>query len=149
MTPSPNQQHLLNTLKNIEIPEKNVIYMIKGSCAVILNSSNPIIELISKRSSDPPNISSGTSMSQLDIYKNRLKTFNDGWRLDFLTPSQMAKAGFYYMGKQDRVKCMFCSHEFDYWCRGDDPVAEHKRKAPQCQFFNENKGNLNMLYIFI
>lgn len=78
--------------------------------------------------------------SDLSIYENRLETFKNGWLLTFITPIQMAKAGLYYMGKQDRVKCVLCLTEFDIWKRGVDPFVEHKRISPQCQFFNENQG---------
>lgn len=147
MTPSPSQKPVVHTLKNIAKHEKNVIHMANG-CPIILNTAYPITELISGSPPDPSNMSSETPTWDLTTYKNRLRTFNGEWKLDFITPSQMAKAGFYYLGKQDRVRCMFCSQEFDYWQRGDDPLVEHKRKAPQCPFFNENQGKFNKFFVY-
>lgn len=76
----------------------------------------------------------------LTIYEHRLRTFNVGWKLDFVTPEQMAKAGLYFLGKQDYVRCTFCSEEFDFWERGDDPIIVHKRVSPECPFFKQNQG---------
>lgn len=140
MTPSPRHKPpVVHTLSNIVKLEKNVIHMSNG-CPIILNSSFPLIELVSGSPPDPSNMSSEAPTWDLTIYENRLRTFNSEWKLPFITPDQMANAGLYYLGKQDRVRCMFCSKEFDYWQRGDDPLVEHKRKSPQCPFFRENGG---------
>jgi len=140
MTPSPNHKPVTHSLKNIVKHEKNVIHMANG-CPIILNTSYPLTEFISGSPPDSTNMSSKTPSWDLMSYENRLRTYV-GWKLDFITPSQMAKAGLYYLGKQDRVRCMFCSTEFDYWQRGDDPIEEHKRKSPQCSFFKEGRGKL-------
>jgi len=70
----------------------------------------------------------------MTVFENRLRTYQ-GWKLTFLTPYQMAEAGFYFIGTQDRVRCVYCTEEFDYWQRGVDPLAEHKRLSPECSFF--------------
>lgn len=139
MTPSPSQKSVTHTLNNIVKYEKNIIHMANG-CPIILNTSYPLTEVISG-SPLPSSMSSETPTWDLTMYDNRLRTFNDSeWKLKYITPKQMAKAGLYYTGKQDRVRCMFCSTEFDYWRQGDDPLVEHKRKSPQCPFLKENKG---------
>lgn len=142
MTPSPSHKPVVYAIKNIVKSDK--IVHIANGCPIILNTSYPIDEFIS---GSPPDstMSSESPTWDLTTYENRLRTFNADWKLDFITPSQMAKAGFYYLGKQDRVRCMYCSQEFDYWQRGDDPIVEHKRKAPQCQFFNENPGKFQYI----
>lgn len=76
----------------------------------------------------------------MSVYENRLKTFDNGWVLPFITPIQMAKAGLYYLGKNDRVRCVMCSTVFGCWKRDVDPYDEHKRVSPDCQFFKENAG---------
>lgn len=139
MTPSPSHKPVTHTLKNILKHEKSVIRMLNG-CPIILNTAHPLTDLVSGSPPEPSTMSSETPTWDLTTYNNRLRTFNCEWKLDFITPSQMANAGFYYMGHQDRVRCMFCSKEFDYWQRGDDPLVEHKRKSPQCPFFKECQG---------
>lgn len=54
----------------------------------------------------------------------------------------MANAGFYYMGIQDRVKCVSCSKIFEYWLFGEDPYVEHQKKSPNCKFFEEIQGRI-------
>lgn len=80
----------------------------------------------------------------LTMYENRLKTYRNNWVLSFLTPRQMAKAGFYFLGKHDAVRCVFCSKEFDYWLLGDDPYEKHKRESPGCQYLDQE---LSMCYL--
>lgn len=140
MTPSPNHKSATHTLKNIVKHEKNVIHMSNG-CPIILNTTYPLTEFVCGSPPEPSTLSSENSTWDLTSYENRLKTFHESeWKLNFITPNQMANAGFYYLGQQDRVRCMFCSTELDYWQQGDDPLVEHKRKSPQCPFFKETQG---------
>lgn len=140
MAPSPNHKPVSQTLATILKFEQNIIHMSNG-CPIILNTSYPITESdnplhpISRPMSDEE-----TPSWDLTTYENRLRTFDGVWKLQFITPDQMAKAGLYYLGIQDRVRCLFCSTEFDYWQHGDDPVVEHKRQSPQCPFFNDSSG---------
>ncbi|CAN7945506.1 unnamed protein product, partial [Ixodes hexagonus] len=64
---------------------------------------------------------------------NRLRTFV-GWPLDFLAPVDLARAGFYYLQHEDRVRCAFCRGTIHNWERGDDPLVEHGRHFPCCPF---------------
>lgn len=73
-------------------------------------------------------------------YNNRLNSFNSNWKMKYITPQQMAGAGFYYVGPRDRVKCLFCSIELDHWEPTDDPMSEHKRVSPLCAFLSESPG---------
>jgi len=142
MTPSPNHRPAVSpTLGNILKFEKNIIHMSNG-CPIIINTSYPLTESISDNPLEPisRSMSDETPSWDLTTYENRLRTFDGVWKLQFITPNQMAKAGLYYLGIQDRVRCLFCSKEFDYWQRGDDPSVEHKRQSPQCPFFNDSSG---------
>lgn len=146
MTPSPNHKPVTH---NIVKHEKNIIHMANG-CDIILHTSYPLTEFISGSPPASPTVSSETPTWDLTTYENRLRTYNDSeWKLKFISPSQMAKAGLYYMGKQDRVRCMFCSTEFDYWQPGDDPLVEHKRKSPLCPFLKESQGKIECQFLII
>ncbi|XP_022179047.1 death-associated inhibitor of apoptosis 2-like [Myzus persicae] len=72
----------------------------------------------------------------MKIYENRLKTFKK-WPSKCITPEKLARAGFYYTGMQDKVRCLYCPNEFEYWGKDDDPYTEHKLASPQCQYFKE------------
>lgn len=76
----------------------------------------------------------------LSIFEHRLSTYKKKWPLTFITAHQMAKAGLYYLGHQDYVRCSYCSNDFDYWVLGQNPYDEHKRKSPGCRFFSEDQG---------
>lgn len=64
---------------------------------------------------------------------DRLASF-EGWPLPYLSPIELAKAGFYYTKNADIVRCPFCSVELSKWEPGDDVVSDHERWAPQCVF---------------
>ena len=55
-------------------------------------------------------------------------------------PEVMAKAGFYYVGAQDHVKCFYCGGGLRNWEARDDPWVEHARWFPKCTFVVLNKG---------
>ncbi|XP_041979976.1 baculoviral IAP repeat-containing protein 2 isoform X1 [Aricia agestis] len=71
--------------------------------------------------------------------EERLKTF-DKWPVSFLSPEQLAKNGFYYLGRGDEVRCAFCKVEIMQWVEGDDPATDHERWAPQCPFLRRHDG---------
>jgi len=48
----------------------------------------------------------------------------------------MAAAGFYYLRRDDIVRCAFCGVEVGNWVVGDDPKEDHKKWAPRCAFIN-------------
>jgi len=133
MDQSSINKSVTNTSANIVEHENTVIHKENDSSNII----NPITGFVSE-SSQELTIEQPTWD---DItYENCLRTYI-GWKLDFITPKQMAKAGLYYLGKHDHVKCSICSTIFDNWKCGDDPIEEHKHRAPKCLFFNENHGN--------
>lgn len=63
----------------------------------------------------------------------RLLTFQT-WPLTFLSPADLAKAGFYYIGPGDRVACFACGGKLSNWEPKDDAMSEHLRHFPQCPF---------------
>lgn len=70
-----------------------------------------------------------------DVLK-RYKTF-----INHLWPSQivqrgkeLAVAGFYYDGKYDLTHCGLGLWD---WCSTDDPMKEHLRWFPKCEFANQ------------
>ena len=66
--------------------------------------------------------------------KERLRSFQVGnWCYD-IDPVDLAECGFYYLQNQDRVQCVYCEIVLDGWNRGDDPLREHLRHSPRCNF---------------
>ncbi|XP_065547470.1 baculoviral IAP repeat-containing protein 7 [Lathamus discolor] len=75
----------------------------------------------------------------------RLRTF---WRWPAtspVSPRDLAKAGFFYIGPRDEVRCFCCSGVLKDWAPGDNPVAEHQKFFPSCKFIcGEAVGNQEM-----
>ena len=88
--------------------------------------------------------------------QSRLNTFNEhisAWPQHRLaaTPQDMATAGLYYLGTNDRVKCFYCNGGLQNWDRYDTPWFEHAKWFPQCEFVLQQKGpeyveNVNNLF---
>lgn len=91
------------------------------------------------------------SNNKLDmtVYENRLKSYDVKWVLKHITPVQMAKAGFYFLGRQDNVRCTFCNEEFSYWSKDEIPFLEHFERCPSCPFFQESQGEMRCITFFV
>jgi len=65
----------------------------------------------------------------------RQQTFDGKWPDNsFISPAELAKAGFYYVGPRDTVRCTFCSGKLVNWKATDNPMFEHRRHHPHCPF---------------
>jgi len=78
------------------------------------------------------------------VEKNRLDTFTGLWpRTSAVQPRDLAKAGFYYMGVDDVVRCAFCLISLRSWEPGDVPLSEHSKHSPNCPFIlQQDVGNV-------
>ncbi|XP_026819283.1 putative inhibitor of apoptosis [Rhopalosiphum maidis] len=72
-------------------------------------------------------------MFTMKFFKGRMLTFSN-WRVNFLRPYEMAEAGYFYTGVQDRVKCLLCMTEFGNWQQQDIPFDKHAFQSPQCPY---------------
>ena len=71
--------------------------------------------------------------TRLDSYKEWPATLSQ-------QPADLAKAGFYYFGIKDMVKCFFCNGGLKNWDHNDDPFHDHVRWFPKCQFIRQLMG---------
>ncbi|XP_036048711.1 baculoviral IAP repeat-containing protein 2 [Onychomys torridus] len=67
----------------------------------------------------------------------RLLTYST-WPLSFLSPADLARAGFYYIGPGDRVACFACGGKLSNWEPKDDAMSEHRRHFPNCPFLGNS-----------
>ena len=67
--------------------------------------------------------------------KIRLRTF-ENWPLDFITPSELSKAGFYYTLVGDQVCCFECKVVLFNWEVDDRAIVEHCKNNPKCKLIN-------------
>ncbi|GFS54966.1 e3 ubiquitin-protein ligase IAP-3 [Trichonephila clavipes] len=74
--------------------------------------------------------------------KNRLVTYRN-WPLLMLNPKQLAKCGFYYTGGLDVVTCYCCNGSLGNWKTSDDPLTEHEKFFPHCEYMHLIRMKLN------
>ncbi|KAG0722736.1 Death-associated inhibitor of apoptosis 1 [Chionoecetes opilio] len=86
------------------------------------------------------------SYDSLRFEKERLETFID-WPVEWLTPADLAKDGFYYLRTADHCACVFCRGIVGAWENGDTPREEHQRHFPQCPFIRgQPVGNIPLAH---
>lgn len=66
----------------------------------------------------------------------RLKSYKE-WPVLHISPASLAAAGFYYLGKDDRVTCFECKLSLWDWNEGDKPMGEHQRWRAECRFISQ------------
>ena len=76
--------------------------------------------------------------------KMRLETFSTWPASAPVSKEVIAKAGFYFIGPGDRVRCAFCFNVLRMWEEGDIPEEEHRRYFPNCPLLKNtaNCGNV-------
>ena len=58
-----------------------------------------------------------------------------GWPLSSPSPEDLARAGFFFLGRQDEVECAFCGTQVYDWQPDDEP--SHRRWHPHCLLHGE------------
>ncbi|XP_070534855.1 baculoviral IAP repeat-containing protein 7-like [Ptychodera flava] len=64
----------------------------------------------------------------------RLSTFTNWPHYAPVMPTALARAGFFYVGRQDIVECFSCKVRIQDWELGDTAMGEHKKLSPSCLF---------------
>ncbi|XP_055882705.1 uncharacterized protein LOC106069079 [Biomphalaria glabrata] len=72
----------------------------------------------------------------------RMETFTAWPRDHHLTPKKLAKAGFYYAGYGDCVRCFYCGGGLRNWEDEDDVWVEHARWFPKCAYILRRMGQV-------
>nr|CAD7461407.1 unnamed protein product [Timema tahoe] len=85
---------------------------------------------------------SSPGIFNMKMESERRKTFRR-WPVPFMDPDKLASAGFYYLNKDDIVRCAFCGVEIGHWEEGDDAMRDHQRWGPHCPFLRKfSVGNV-------
>uniref|UniRef100_A0A672HLY7 RING-type E3 ubiquitin transferase n=1 Tax=Salarias fasciatus TaxID=181472 RepID=A0A672HLY7_SALFA len=71
---------------------------------------------------------------------SRLTTFHNWPTEASVQPDVLARAGFFYTGHGDNVKCFYCDGGLRNWEPGDDPWQEHAKWFPRCEFLIQSRG---------
>ncbi|KAF7251104.1 Inhibitor of apoptosis protein, partial [Varanus komodoensis] len=99
-------------------------------------SSFPQDPLTSRAIEDLSHLRPTVTNSAMSSEEVRLLTFKK-WPLTFLSPSSLAKAGFYYIGPADKVACFACGGQLSNWEPKDNAMSEHRRHFPNCSFVEQ------------
>ncbi|OCT56671.1 NACHT, LRR and PYD domains-containing protein 1a-like [Xenopus laevis] len=67
----------------------------------------------------------------------RYRSFSKSY---FLLSLSLSRAGFYYVGPGDRVRCFSCGGELDNWEDWDVPLTRHRLSYPNCHYVRELHG---------
>jgi hypothetical protein len=69
-------------------------------------------------------------------YESRIQSFRGKWPkyLGGPTPEDLARAGFFYLGEGDKVKCFSCGVSLHEWEQKDSAYLEHARWSPECHY---------------
>ena len=76
-------------------------------------------------------------LQDMKLECKRLDSFMDWPHFVDVSKEHLAKAGLYYLGIADRVRCAFCSGILRNWQSGDEPMAEHRKFFPNCAFVRD------------
>ncbi|NXF94965.1 BIR protein, partial [Eubucco bourcierii] len=76
----------------------------------------------------------------MQTHEARVKTFTNWPTRIPVQPEQLADAGFYYVGRNDDVKCFCCDGGLRCWESGDNPWIEHAKWFPRCEYLLRVKG---------
>ncbi|XP_066559016.1 baculoviral IAP repeat-containing protein 7 [Amia ocellicauda] len=77
---------------------------------------------------------------EMETEEARLTTFHNWPTSASVQPEILARAGFFYTGHGDNVKCFYCDGGLRNWEPGDDPWQEHAKWFPRCEFLLQARG---------
>lgn len=73
-------------------------------------------------------------------YEARLSSFNNWPIQTTISADILSKNGFYYSGVADKAQCYHCNSIFKHWTEGDNPLMEHAKGYPDCDYLRTVKG---------
>ena len=85
-------------------------------------------------------------LRSMRLESRRLDSFSTWSTSANVRKENLAKAGLYYLGIADQVKCAFCNGILQNWEPTDDPMAEHRKFFPNCAFLRDARiaGNVTI-----
>lgn len=71
----------------------------------------------------------------------RMDTFKDWPHKSPVAVEALVRAGLFYTGKKDTVRCFSCGGCMCNWEEGDDPLEDHTKFFPNCVFLQNLKSS--------
>ncbi|XP_052015484.1 baculoviral IAP repeat-containing protein 1b-like isoform X4 [Apodemus sylvaticus] len=75
----------------------------------------------------------------------RMDTFKDWPHNSPMAVEALVKAGLFYTGKKDIVRCFSCGGCMENWAEGDDPMEDHTKFFPNCVFLQTVKSSAEVI----
>ncbi|KAM9413021.1 E3 ubiquitin-protein ligase XIAP-like [Salvelinus alpinus] len=76
----------------------------------------------------------------------RLDSFRGSLLAQQVSAERLARAGFYFTGQADKVRCFSCHKTVENWCGGDAPAERHAEVSPTCKFLScTHRSRVNSL----
>ncbi|NWH81075.1 BIR7B protein, partial [Piaya cayana] len=98
------------------------------------------LSFLQKLDNEDPALPNEPEYPEMIREEMRLSTFQNWPRYTDMHPEQLARAGFFYTGQGDLVRCFHCDGRIRNWLLGDDPWREHAKWYPECEFLLRSKG---------
>ncbi|KAK0168560.1 hypothetical protein PV327_002346 [Microctonus hyperodae] len=111
------------------------------------SSSSSAAENVGGSSRDCRIVQSQNPRIEYGSYQQRLRSFVNWPTTAAVTPESLARAGFYYLQKEDMVECAFCRGILRAWMPNDDPNSEHMIIFPHCDFYAHQDTNNSALTV--
>uniref|UniRef100_A0A0L8IDV4 Uncharacterized protein n=1 Tax=Octopus bimaculoides TaxID=37653 RepID=A0A0L8IDV4_OCTBM len=70
-------------------------------------------------------------------YEERLKSFHAWPQTGKPDKKDLAEAGFFFEGPEDRTICFHCDGGLNKWTANDNPMMEHFKTYPNCVFIKK------------
>ncbi|XP_043851379.1 baculoviral IAP repeat-containing protein 2-like [Dromiciops gliroides] len=109
-------------------------------------SSFPLDPVTSRAVEDLSSLNTSPYSYSMNTEEARFLTYQT-WPLTFMSPSDLAKAGFYYIGPGDTVACFACGGKLSNWEPKDDAMSEHRRHFPNCPFLENQLQETSRLSV--
>lgn len=118
---------------------------------VPMNQTNKVNEnqkngttLSSQQSQTLSQTSHAIDLNKMKSVQERLKSYAVSWPLPCINIRNLAEAGFFYLGSEDKVQCPFCKGIVSNWEVSDDPFKEHAKHFPHCVYLHDILSNLSL-----
>ncbi|XP_062856991.1 E3 ubiquitin-protein ligase XIAP [Trichomycterus rosablanca] len=81
-------------------------------------------------------IESDDSSPDWSTVSGRMNSFQDFPPSLKIPAEKLARAGLYFTGESDRVRCFSCLSTIENWNQGDNPLDRHQAVSPACMFLS-------------
>ncbi|NWU91475.1 BIR7B protein, partial [Upupa epops] len=99
-----------------------------------------LLSLLQRTDTEATSLLSVSAYPEMVTEEMRLFTFQNWPRYTDTNPEQLARAGLFYTGQGDFVRCFHCGGGMMNWLLGDDPWREHAKWYPDCEFLLQSRG---------